>query len=94
MRGMGKQTHKRLSKQVAASADALPRYDERHGWVGGDDRTLYAFTDERAHKTIVRPVYQMRLAHAGPCLTVRIATREEATCDWQDPLHPGWKVEG
>jgi hypothetical protein len=66
-------------------------YTEERGWQGGDDRTLYAITDRRTRRVIVRPGDQLR---AGPDVDIRMATREEAEEHWQRPLHAGWKVTG
>lgn len=74
---------------------APPTYDERRGWIGGDSKTLYAFTDKRTGSVTVRPGGGPRkpgLHRIGPEATVRIATRAEAEAHWQDPLHPGWVV--
>lgn len=68
----------------------LPRYTERRGWVGGDRRTLYAFTGTLTGETIVRP--GDGASGIGPTCTVRVATRAEALEHWQDPLHVGWTV--
>ena len=32
--------------------------------------------------------------NVGPEVTVRMATRDEAEREWQNPLHAGWKVVG
>lgn len=68
----------------------LPKYTEKRGWVGGDSRTLYAFTDERTGQVHVYPGGAAR--GVGPACTVRVATRSEAEAGWQNPLHAGWKV--
>jgi hypothetical protein len=91
----------RLDREIAHALSKrmiLPRYDARRGWIGGDTRTLYAFTDRRTGK-----VYAVRPGggsgrHAtvadvgGSEADVRIATRAEAERLWQSPLHAGWKV--
>jgi len=78
-----------------AGGVAPPSYDEQHGWMGGDSKTLYAFTDKRTGKVTVRPGGgrgKPGLHHIGPEASVRVATRAEAEAHWQDPLHPGWVV--
>lgn len=70
---------------------ALPRYSEARGWRGGAKNTLYAITDRRTGRVIVRPRENMR--GVGPEVTVRLATRAEAETHWQRPLHSGWKVK-
>ncbi len=69
---------------------ALPRYSESGGWRGGAKKTLFAITDKRTGRVIVRPREQMR--GVGPEVRVRVATRAEAEQHWQSPLHSGWKV--
>ena len=73
---------------------ALPRWNDRKGWHGGNSRTLYAFTDKRTGRTLVRPVYSA--GGIGDYCTVRVATRREAERPdpegWQNPLHSGWLV--
>ena len=80
-----------------AKKAALPRYTERQGWIGGDSRTLYAFTDRRTGKVGVYPggggSNKKLLMHVGPEADVRIATRAEAEELWQSPLK-GWNVTG
>lgn len=79
---------------MAKKAD-LPRYTEKHGWVGGDSRTLYAFTDRRTGQVSVHPgggPKRKLLMRVGPEVDVRIASRSEAEEHWQNPLHMGWKV--
>lgn len=68
----------------------MPTWNDTKGWTGGNDRTLYAFTDTRTGRVVVRPVYDTR--GIGPAATVRVATRTEALEQWQNPLHPGWTV--
>ena len=79
-----------------AKKAALPRYTERQGWIGGDSRTLYAFTDRRTGKVGVYPggggSTKKLLMRVGPEADVRVATRAEAEEHWQSPLHVGWKV--
>lgn len=78
---------------MAKKAD-LPRYTEKHGWVGGDSRTLYAFTDRRTGQVAVYPgggAKKKLLMHVGPEADVRIASRSEAEELWQSPLR-GWTV--
>lgn len=71
----------------------LPRYDERRGWHGGDSRTLYAFTDARTGRTVVRPGHVSAMRDVGPAVSsIRVATRDEAERLWQSPLHAGWTV--
>ena len=78
-----------------AKKTALPRYTERQGWIGGDSRTLYAFTDRRTGKVGVYPggggSNKKLLMHVGPEADVRVATRAEAEELWQNPLK-GWNV--
>lgn len=75
----------------------LPKYNEKRGrWVGGEKDRLYAFTDPRTGRTLVRPVHTT--GGIGPVAIVRPAKRSEAERDdaaggWQNPLHKGWKVE-
>lgn len=68
----------------------LPQYSEKKGWHGGDRKTLFALTDKRTGKVMVRPAGFMR--GIGSEADIRVATKEEAKTLWQDPLHPGWKV--
>jgi hypothetical protein len=78
---------------VAKKAD-LPHYTEKHGWVGGDSRTLYAFVDRRTGTVAVYPgggAKKRVLMHWGPEADVRIATRSEGEEHWQKPLK-GWTV--
>ena len=79
-----------------AKKAALPRYTERQGWIGGDSRTLYAFTDRRTGKVGVYPggggSKKKLLMHVGPEADVRVATRAEAEELWQSPLSSGWNV--
>lgn len=74
----------------------LPQYSERRGWVGGDSRALYAFTDKRTGTVHVHPGggkgKKLLRGVGGPEQRVRLATRAEAQKHWQDPLHAGWKV--
>lgn len=76
----------------------LPRFDARRGvWVGGDSRTLYAYTDHRTGSVSIHPgatsPSRVAINAAGPPEgSVRVATRAEAEAGWQSPLHPGWKV--
>lgn len=76
---------------------ALPQYSERRGWVGGSNRTLYAFTDKRTGAVSVHPgggQGKKLLMHVGPAAKVRVATRAQAEAHWQKPLHPGWTTLG
>lgn len=76
---------------------ALPQYSEKRGWVGGNNRTLYAFTDKRTGAVAVHPgggPGKKLLMHWGPEARVRTATRAEAEKHWQKPLHPGWTTLG
>lgn len=75
----------------------LPRFRPKVGaWTGGDDRTLYAFTDKATGKTWVRPGGGTKrsslMLGIGPEATVRVATKAEAEESWQSPLHGGWKI--
>ena len=84
-----------MAKSSTRKKTSLPRYDERRGWVGGDSRTLYAFTDRRTGSVSVYPgggVGKKLVMHVGPEADVRLATRSEAESSWQRPLHVGWKV--
>lgn len=86
-----------MAKTAARKKADLPRYDERRGWIGGDSRTLYAFTDRRTGDVFVYPgggAGKKLLMHAGPEADVRVASRSEAESLWQSPLHVGWKVAG
>lgn len=67
-----------------------PKYTEARGWAGGDPRRLYAITDRRTGRMIVRPVETMN--GIGPEVIIRPATKQEAETHWQNPLHSGWKV--
>lgn len=72
---------------------ALPRYNSRRGWTGGNSRVLYLFRDKLTGKKIVRPGGGPRkklLGAPGSNATVRVATRGEAEQYWQKPLHAGW----
>lgn len=73
----------------------LPRWDSRKGWIGGDTRTLYAFTDRRTGRVVVMPGPGTRFGSTavGDFADVRPATRDEAERLWQSPLHSGWKVK-
>lgn len=76
---------------------ALPRWDDKKGWVGGDSRTLYAFVDKRTGNVRVAPGGGPRgkvSGAGGDHADVRIATRAEGEKHWQDPLHSGWKTVG
>jgi hypothetical protein len=85
-----------LDREIAGSLskrEKLPRWDDRHGWRGGDSRTLYAFTDRRTGKLYaVRPGGRTIADAGGPEADVRLATRAEAERLWQSPLHAGWRV--
>ena len=84
-----------MAKSSQGKKIGLPRYDERRGWIGGDSRTLYAFTDRRTGRVFVYPgggAGKKLLMHVGPEADVRRATRSEAESLWQTPLHAGWKV--
>ncbi len=67
----------------------LPKWNERKGWIGGDSRTLYLWTDTRTGKSVVRPVKQF---HGGDANKVRIATRSEAERHEDEGgwPHAGW----
>ena len=74
---------------------ALPRWNSKKGWVGGDTRTLYAFTDPDTGAVAVRPgPGKTGRIHFGARARVRVATRAEAEAHWQKPLHPGWTTIG
>lgn len=65
--------------------------------MGGDNRTLYAFTDKRTGSVGVFPGGgrgKKLLMHWGPEAKVRVATRAEAEKHWQKPLHRGWTTLG
>jgi hypothetical protein len=74
----------------------LPQYSARRGWVGGDSRTLYAFTDTRTGTVHVQPGggrgKKLMRGAGGSAQRARLATRAEAEKHWQSPLHVGWKV--
>ena len=88
----------RKGRSRRRNSSKLPRWSDKSGWVGGDSRTLYAFTDKLIGKVTVRPGNKSQMRGIGPNATVRVATREEAQRLWgggndgQGPLHPGWKV--
>lgn len=84
---------KNRSRRRRNGRTALPRWNDKRGWTGGDTRTLYAFTDKRTGRVVVYPGGSVSRG-VGPEMTVRVATRAEAQQRWQDPLNPGWKVEG
>lgn len=66
---------------------AIPKYDSKRGWTGGDSRVVYAFTDRRTGVTKVAPVQHAE--SIGPEVEVRPATRMEA---WDnDYKSSGWK---
>lgn len=80
---------------MATKKTSLPHYDEKRGWIGGDDRTLYTFTGRVTGAVGVYPGGGPRkklLMNWGPDAIVRPATRAEAEEHWQNPLHVGWKV--
>lgn len=84
-----------LDRDIAESLSrkvSLPHWNGRKGWVGGDSRTLYAFTDKSMGRVEVYPGGSPSHVHVGPEATVRLATRAEAERLWQSPLHVGWKV--
>jgi hypothetical protein len=87
-------TGAQLDRDIASSLSRkarLPRWNEKRGeWVGGDSRTLYAFTGRVTGQTAVYPG-RSRFPF-GPEVDVRVATRDEAERLWQSPLHSGWKV--
>ncbi|HSX22542.1 MAG TPA: hypothetical protein VLE97_07200 [Gaiellaceae bacterium] len=85
-----------MAKSAPRKKVTLPRYDEKRGWTGGDNRTLYAFTDRRTGAVNVHPgggSGKKLTMHWGPEADVRVATRPEAEIHWQNPLHAGWKVD-
>lgn len=87
-------TSAQLDREIAKSLSRgtqLPRWNGRKGWVGGDSRTLYAFTDRLNGEVVVHPGGYPQ-THVGPNADVRLATRAEAERLWQSPLHSGWKV--
>jgi len=83
-------------KTKPKNASKPPSYREGRGWVGGDNRTLYAFTYQDTGNVLVRPGggpnEDLLGMNQGPTKDVRVATREEAEEHWQNPIHPGWKV--
>jgi len=80
-----------LAQAPPSRRQKMPRYDARKGvWRGGDSRTLYAFIGHRTGQVFVRPGGDV--INVGPEVTVRMATRDEAEREWQNPLHAGWKV--
>ncbi len=80
-------------KGKSAPPSKMPHYSEKGGWKGGEKNRLYHITDKRSDKIVhVRPVEHMSPG-VGPEVNVRHATRAEAEQHWQNPLHPGWKVE-
>ena len=84
----------KIEREIATSLSKrvkLPRWNDRRGeWVGGDSRTLYAFTGRVTGQTAVYPGgYRFPF---GPEVDVRMATRAEAERLWQDPLHSGWRT--
>ncbi len=92
-----------LRRQVAGRPAALPRWSDKRGWHGGDHRTLYWFSWARPYYAgapdgggMAEQVYPG--GHSGIAAdrhaSVRVATRDEATRLWQDPLHVGWNVTG
>ena len=84
-----------MAKSAQRKKVVLPRYDDRRGWIGGDSKTLYAFTDRRTGSVAVYPgggAGKKLAMHVGPEANVRLATRSEAESLWQSPLHAGWKV--
>lgn len=86
---------RRYVQQVKKSK-ALPKWNDKKGWMGGDSRRLYAYIDRLTGKITVWPG-SSGLSHSpakvGPNADVRPATRAEAVKHWQDPLHVGWKVD-
>lgn len=88
---------KGASDRAGATAPkrSLPRYDARRGWIGGDNRTLYTFTDRSTRLKVVHPgggTGKKVLANMGPEMDVRVASQIEAEELWQRPLHSGWNV--
>jgi hypothetical protein len=84
-----------ILRQLRGQPVSLPTYDAKRGWHGGDRRTLYLFTfpDYGAGETSrVIPGDTLPSKLISPQATVRVATRDEATRGWQDPLHGGWHV--
>ena len=73
-----------------AEKNLLTWNDTKCRWEGWDMNTLYAITDNRTGKLLVRPGFDMR--SIGPEVTIRVATRTEAEERWQKPLHAGWTV--
>lgn len=84
---------KQMDREIAhalSKGARLPHWNDKRGWIGGDSRTLYAFTGRVTGQVVVYPGgYRVPM---GPDVAVRIATREEAERLWQSPLHVGWKV--
>lgn len=93
--GRAKRDVLRLKRGKSSKKILLPKYNEKHGWLGGDTKRLYAFTDKLTGHVSVHPGRRAGHSHipVGDNATVRPATRSEAEQYWQNPLHSGWKVE-
>lgn len=90
---MPKKSAKKLETDIAealSDKSALPSWNPRRGWIGGNSRTLYTFEDDVTGRLVVSP--GGRHIHAGPSATVRMSTQAEAERHWQSPLAGGWKV--
>lgn len=79
-----------MARRACITKAALPRYSEARGWHGGAKNVLYAITDVRTGRMLVRPRHDIK---SGPAVAIRVATRAEAEEHWQRPLHSGWKVK-
>lgn len=83
-----------LERTIAANLskkESLPRWSDRKGWIGGNSKTLYTYTDNVTDRIAVAPGGHAHV-QVGPNAEVRLATRAEAEALWQSPLHHGWKV--
>lgn len=74
----------------------LPKYDAKQDrWTGGDERTLYAFTDRHTGETFVRPGGTGSLKGLGTETTsARIATKSEAEQVWPSLVNAGYITRG
>jgi len=81
----------RVIAESLSKKEALPRWNPKKGWVGGNSKTLYTFTDNITDSIAVAPGGYPHV-HVGPNAEVRMATRAEAEMLWQSPLQAGWKV--
>lgn len=82
--------------RCAAPSTPLPKWNPRKGWVGGDARTLYAFTDRLTGRVSVHPISAYGRTPVGDNADVAIATREQALAvkdaDGGRYWPKGWKV--